>query len=154
MTQFRRFDPTFDFRTDAGGGDPDSTSPTLRAYHKLLWSKPLPSDDPFLYDTEPGAYLHHLSAQAEFFLTSDSAMPTWIRWKRMAHLIPIISESEREQFDTVTYQMGGMMLFPGRQIDGKPTINQERGRNSQIADRLDLTVECIRLHYLGDKPHG
>ena len=42
------------------------------------------------------------------------------------------------------------MLFPGKQIDGKPTINQERGRNSQIADRLDLTLECIRLHYLGE----
>jgi len=31
----------------------------------------------------------------------------------------------------------------------RSTINQERGRNGQIADRLDLTVECIRLHYLG-----
>ena len=41
MTQFGGFDPTFDFRTEAGGEDPDSTSPTLRAYHKLLWSKPL-----------------------------------------------------------------------------------------------------------------
>lgn len=63
---------------------------------------------------------------------------------------PDLPESEREQFDTITYQMGGMMLFPGRQIDGKPSINQERGFNSQIADRLDLTVECIRLHYLGE----
>jgi hypothetical protein len=41
-------------------------------------------------------------------------------------------------------------LFPGRQIDGKQTVNQERGRNAQIADRLDLTLECIRRHYLGE----
>lgn len=45
-------------------------------------------------------------------------------------------------------------MFPGRQIDRKWTINQERGCNSRIADRLDLTVECIRRHYLGDQPHG
>jgi hypothetical protein len=36
-------DTTFDFRTDAAGQDPDTYSPTLRRYHKLLWSKPLPS---------------------------------------------------------------------------------------------------------------
>ena len=42
------------------------------------------------------------------------------------------------------------MLFPARQIDDKPTINQERGANPQIADRFDLTLECIRLHYLGE----
>jgi Family of unknown function (DUF6994) len=137
------FDPTFDFRTDSGGGDPDSTSPTLRAYHQLLWSKPLPNGDPFdLDDTKPGAYLHHLSRRGDFYLTSDSASPTWISWRRMARMIPLIPESEREQFRTVAHQMGGKMLFPGRQIAGKPTINQERGRSSQIADRLDLTLEC------------
>jgi hypothetical protein len=36
-------DIAFDFRSDAGGKDPDVYSPTLRAYHKLLWSKSLPS---------------------------------------------------------------------------------------------------------------
>jgi hypothetical protein len=29
------------------------------------------------------------------------------------------------------------------------TINGGRGWNSRIADRFDLTVECIRRHYLG-----
>jgi hypothetical protein len=151
VTQLGTFDPTIDFRTEAGGGDPDSTSPTLKAYHKLLWSKPLPSGDAFdLDDTKPGAYLHHLSSRGEFYLTSDSASPTWISWRQMAEVISLIPESEREQFRTVAHQIGGKMLFPGRQIDGKQTINQERGRSSQIADRLDLTLECIRLHYLGE----
>jgi hypothetical protein len=63
---------------------------------------------------------------------------------------PLIPESEREQFRTIAHQIGGKMLFPGMKIDGKQTINQERGRNSRIADRLDLTLECIRLHYLGE----
>ena len=33
----------FDVQTDSKGKDPDSASPTLRAYHQLLWSKPLPN---------------------------------------------------------------------------------------------------------------
>ena len=37
-------DTSFDFRTDTPvGQDPDAYSPTLRQYHKLLWSKALPS---------------------------------------------------------------------------------------------------------------
>jgi hypothetical protein len=150
MRDIGGFDPTFDFRTDAGGGDPDSTSPTLRTYHKLLWSKPLPSGDPFeLDDSIPLPHLLHLSSRGEFYLTSDSVMQTWTRWRRMRRITEQVPESEREQFLTIAHQIGGKMLFPGKEIDRKPTVNQERGRyNGPIADRLDLTLECIRLHYL------
>jgi hypothetical protein len=44
--------------------------------------------------------------------------------------------------------IGGMMVFPGNRIDGKQTINGARGFNRKIADRFDLTLECIRRHYL------
>jgi hypothetical protein len=44
-----------------------------------------------------------------------------------------------------------MMVFPGNRIDGKLTINGARGFNSKIADRFDLTLECIRRHYLGQR---
>ena len=55
-------DTSFDFRVDARGKDPDSHSPTLRKYHKRLWSRPLPSGVPFeLRDTTRGVYLHHRS---------------------------------------------------------------------------------------------
>jgi hypothetical protein len=145
------FDPKFDFRTDAGeGNDPDSFSPMLKEYHKLLWSKPLPGGDPFdLDDSKPGAYLHHLSPRGEFYLTSDTAMRSFLNYERMAEINARVSPSEWVEFDRVTYQMGGMMLFPGRQIHRRWTINQARGMNSRIADRLDLTVECIRQHYMG-----
>ena len=43
--------------------------------------------------------------------------------------------------------MGGTLLFPGTQIDGQRSINQEKGFNRRIVDRLDLTVECIRRFY-------
>ena len=54
-------DTTFDFNTDANGGDPDSTSPTLRSYHKYLWSKPLPNGEMFELSIKSGTYLFHHS---------------------------------------------------------------------------------------------
>lgn len=42
------------------------------------------------------------------------------------------------------------MVFPGNKIDGKQTINGARGLNRKIADRMDLTFECIRRHYRGE----
>jgi hypothetical protein len=44
-------DTAYNVYTDAQGRDPDSSSPTLRKYHKILWSKPLPHGKIFkLYD--------------------------------------------------------------------------------------------------------
>ena len=144
----RVFDPEFDPRDDAGGGDPDATSPTLRAFHKLLWSKPLPGGTHFtLDDTIDGVYLRHSSQLGDFDLTSDSALPTWTSWKRLKHITSQLPSQERADFVRVSYQMGGMLLFPGTQVDGQRSINQEKGFNPRIVDRLDLTVECIRRFY-------
>jgi hypothetical protein len=142
-------DITFDFRTDAGGRDPDSHSPTLRRYHRLLWSKSLPGGSSFdLSDTTPGVYLHHRSSLGEFFLSSDSVIPTFTRWRALKPITEQLPESENEAFRTIGYTMGGMMVFPGNRIDGKPTINVARGFNRKISDRFDLTLECIHRHYL------
>jgi hypothetical protein len=69
-------DITFDFRSDTPPGeDPDARSPTLRRYHQLLWSKPLPSGARFELDIiTPHAYLHHRSELGEFVLASDSVI--------------------------------------------------------------------------------
>ena len=81
-------DVTFDFRSDAGGQDPDVSSPTLRRYHQILWSKPLPSGEMFeLSTTTPGAYLHHRSDLGEFFLASDSVIANFRSWKSMRSII-------------------------------------------------------------------
>src|SRR4051812_8791631 len=77
-------DVTFDFRSDSVG-DPDTHSATLRKYHRLLWSKPLPDGAMFdLSAGTPGVYLHHQSSLGDFRLSSDSVMQTFTRWKRMA----------------------------------------------------------------------
>jgi Family of unknown function (DUF6994) len=141
-------DTSFDFRTDASGRDPDAHSPMLRRYHQQLWSKPLPGGTTFtLLDTTPGVYLHHRSELGEFFLTSDTVIPTYTRWVSMQHLVTQLSERENEAFRTLGYTIGGMMVFPGNRVDGRQTINGARGFSRRIADRLDLTLECIRRHY-------
>lgn len=145
-----RIDTTFDFRTDSAGRDPDTYSPTLRQYHRLLWSKSLPCGRLFgLSDTTPRAYLHHRSELGEYFLSSDSVVPSFTKWKSMKHVTSLLPERENEAFRTIGYTIGGMMIFPASRVDGKPTINGARGLNRHIADRFDLTLECIRRHYLG-----
>jgi hypothetical protein len=142
-------DIAFDFRTDADDKDPDSHSPTLRRYHRLLRSKPLPSGAFFdLPDTTPGVYLHHRSSLGEFFLSSDSVIPTFTRWQSLKPITEQFPKQENEAFRTIAYTIGGMMVFPGNQIDRKQTINAARGLNRAISDRFDLTLECIHRHYV------
>lgn len=144
-------DTAFDFRTDATTPDPDQSSPTLKRYHQLLWSKPLPSGHEFGLDTTtPWAYLHHASDLGEFFLSSDSVIATYSFRPSMAGLIRQIPQADVERFETIGYTIGGMMIFPSNKVDGKWTINMARGMNRQIGDRMDLTLECIRRYYAGD----
>jgi len=145
----RDIDVTFDFRSDTPPGmDPDAFSPTLRRYHKILWSKPLPSGVVFeINDTTPHVYLHHRSESGEFFLSIDTVIPTFSRERRLSHIIDTIPGEEREAFHAIGYTIGGMMLFPGNRIGRKMTINGARGFHPRIKDRFDLTVECIRRHY-------
>jgi hypothetical protein len=141
-------DITFDFRSDTPEGkDPDIRSPTLRRYHKYLWSKPLPNGVMFeLVDTTPRSYLHHRSQLGEFKLASDTVIPSFRKKAHIAHILVQIPE-QLSTFNTIGYTIGGMMLFPGNRVDGKITINGARGFHPWIKDRFDLTVECIRRHY-------
>lgn len=142
-------DINFDFRSDTPPGkDPDSFSPRLRSYHKLLWSKPLPNGKLFeLVDTKDKTYLYHHSELGEFFLSSDSVIHSFSKWASMAHIINQFNKGEVEKFKSLGYTIGGMMIFPGNRIDGKSTINGARGFHPLIKDRIDLTLECIRRYY-------
>ena len=142
-------DISFNFYSDANGGDPDSTSPTLKKYHKLLWNKALPNGTQFeLTDKKSGAYLYHNSEQGEFNLGSDAITHSYKNQTRKQWLVRQIPNDVDELFDTGS-TIGAYTLFPRNKIDNKFTINQARGINSLIDDRFDLTLECIRLFYLG-----
>ncbi|MFU8945642.1 DUF6994 family protein [Mycetocola zhadangensis] len=151
MSQTSPIDTAFDVRSDSGGRDPDQHSATLRRYHQLLWSKPLPDGSPFYLDSGfPGAYLHHKSQLGEFALASDTIVHTFASWPRMAHIIERVSDEDREEFHRIGRTVGGAILFPANRVSGKPTINGSRGMHPRIRDRFDLTLECIRRHYTGD----
>jgi hypothetical protein len=147
-------DIAFDCSSDANGGDPDSKSPTLKAYHKLLWSKPLPSGIIFsLQDDVQGAYLHYKSASYEVALSSDNIGHSYRDVKKMQQVIEKVPPSDVESFWRLNCTIGAFIIFPGKKIEGSMTINQMRGVSPQIADRFDLTLECIRRFYSGlDSP--
>lgn len=148
-------DTSFDFRTDSGGRDPDSWSPTLQRYHHVLWSKDLPSGRRFELTprARPPFALTHASDLGEFCLSSDSVLPTFTRREDMQAIVGSLPLADIEALNTITYTIGGMVLWPGAQIDRKWTINQARGCTRRIADRFDLTLECVRRHYAEDVDH-
>lgn len=144
-------DVTFDIRSDAGGKDPDRYSPTLRRYHQLLWGKPLPDGTPFdLKDVYPRGYLRHRSSLGEFRLSSDMINRTFRHMRRAQPVVQSVPAEYLNDFGRRGCTVGGTILFPANKLDGKHTINQARGVNRKIEDRFDLTLECIRRHYVGD----
>ncbi len=145
-------DITFNFHSDTPQGkDPDAFSPTLRRYHRLLWSKPLPSGAVFdLVDTPPHVHLHHRSQLGEFWLASDTVIPVFRKQRHIKHILDQIP-GELETFGKIGYTIGGMMVFPGNRVGRQMTINGARGFHPRIKDRFDLTVECIRRHYLNER---
>jgi hypothetical protein len=144
-----KIDITFNVYSDANGGDPDSTSSTLRLYHKILWSKPLPNGQWFELDNKKsGTYLYHKSVLGEFNLGSDAIVHSYRNQKRKQWLINQIPNQVKELFD-IGSTIGAYTIFPKNKIDNKFTINQARGVSSLIDDRFDLTLECIRLYYNG-----
>lgn len=133
--------------------DPDSYSERLRGWHQRLWTKPLPTGT--VFDLQPsGRGLR--DGCSGILLKSDSAIPAWENWTDVQHLLTdtetLLDEAGRGSIHDLgwrLYDMGGMILFPGEQVDRQWTINQAKGCTKAIADRLDLTLECIRLHYAG-----
>lgn len=158
-------DTTFDFTTDTkgfwdgfwersdlgvGGNDPDSKSKTLQCYHQKLWSRALPNGEKMELSTGKGSdYLVWNS----FRFGSDS-ITTSFRYERNRKLL---EEVERdvpnyrgfvEDYLRKAYRIGGAIIFPKRRYG---SINQSRGCNPLVRDRWDLSLECIRRFYTGEK---
>ena len=135
----------FKMNSDANGKDPDSHSPTLRAYHQQLWSKALPNGKEFTIE-RLGQYLGHSSDMGTFYLGSDAITHSYKHHERKRWLTSQIPDVVDALFD-LGLTIGAYTLFPNNRIDMKPTINGARGMSAMIDDRFDLTLECIRRHY-------
>ena len=135
---------SFDCRTDAGGKDPDVSSPTLRQYHKLLWSKLLPNGRRFdLNDTLRGVYLHHRSELGEYFLSTDSVIPSQGGDSRRR----IRSSTPRRRTKRswpISYTIGGMTVFTGEPNSGQ--VDQPSPRMKNISDVRGLLPAAGSRH--------
>jgi hypothetical protein len=126
--------------------DPDIVSPTLKEYHRLLWSKQLPNGKFIDFETGNGCYLKW----NDFYLGSDSIIVSFMhaRFKLrelVKNSIPNYAEY-REQYQHKGYTIGGSIIFPQHRW----SMNQARGCSRKISDRWDLTLECIRCYYHGE----
>lgn len=147
-----RIDVRFDVRTDARGKDPDSHSATLRLYHRLLWSKRLPGGAMFDLDDK----LHHQSKLGDFWLASDAITHTYSHWTSPVRLVDVIRQIPDEEiaaFYDLGCTIGAYTVFPSKiRVDGRwrLSVNGCRGMHPRIRDRIDLTLECIRRHYVDE----
>lgn len=149
-------DPHEDFASHyRNGGDPDRDCPRLYAWHRALWGRSVPGIADFQLDVIYGRGFE-MSLRAadgsEFRLASDGIIPTWSSpgWTRSfrSDLVAEI-EKDADDFYRVASTVGGYILFPRNRIgETGRTINQARGVDPRIADRFDLTLECIRRHYV------
>ena len=141
--ELREIDITYDVRQDSGGKDPDSFSKTLKNYHKLLWSKPLPNGECMQLTID-----HNTLRWDNYWFGCDSITASFLHGrfplKSQVEMIPNFT-SFKESYWHRTYTIGGSIIFPLQ----KWSMNQARGCSMRICDRWDLTLECIRRFYQG-----
>lgn len=145
----RTLSTRIDFSEDTPPGkDSDVFSPTLRQYHRVLWSRELPIGGTFDLVTQGyRPYLSHRSPHGELVLSSDICVPGFRGWTRMESIVTETPPSAINRFERVRGTIGGRMIWPSRTIGKIGTINGMRGWKPSISDRWDLTVECVRRHY-------
>lgn len=156
------FDTSYDFKADDTGRkdfDADRDSETLKSYHELLWTKDLPSGALF----EPKApstaterrknYLRFEGGDLGTHVYGSDAITHsytgWITPHALADVIASLDEDQRARYLNPPYTISSAMIWPVR--TNTHTMNQ--ARKSNVGDRMDLTLECIRRHYDGEQQH-
>ncbi|MDJ0457701.1 hypothetical protein PUN71_010855 [Arthrobacter sp. NQ7] len=153
------FDISFDYKSDKPARtrpDADRDSRKLRLHHQLLWTKKLNSGllfaptapsvrrKGYLIFTDPSGDRHWYGSDA-----ITNSYTTWLRPKTLVGAVAGLSEEQKSRYLNPQYTIGSAMIWPVRSKD-LPTLNTARGLRPRIADRIDLTLECIRRHYMGE----
>lgn len=146
---------TFDYWADMNPGlsiwdakgsiDPDTMSKPLQTTHQMLWTKQLPNGAKFELTPVQGTQLQW----EKFRLSSDSISNSYRTNSRMRQIVLQARDHAEEMF-RCGCKIGAFILFPAYRVNRKNTINGARGMNSKIGDRMDLTLEAIRRHYVGE----
>ncbi|MFB9651924.1 DUF6994 family protein [Pseudarthrobacter oxydans] len=160
------FDTNHNYKADTPSAKPDADkdSQILRADHELLWSKKLPlSEQIFAPKVTPRKteYLIFTDANGDRLCYGSDAITSsytgWVKAKKprsraLVEAIAGLNPEQRALYLDPPYTIGSAMIWPVRSKDFH-TVNRVRGRNILIADRMDLTLECIQLHYAGEAGH-
>ena len=137
-------DVTFSMRSDSRSIDPDDLrtgSPTLRKYHRLLWSRPAPGTAGEALEWHADSnrvYLWHESARlGRFALGSDTIATSHSAYSRfpVSSLYKELEPERRERFHRTCSSIGGYIVFPVH----RQSINQRRG-GAPLCDRFDLAT--------------
>lgn len=129
--------------------DADRDSRLLQRWHAVLWSKELPDGSSLEWETTEFPCVVHTSDRGDFRLSSDTIATTHGRYRAVSHLYAALGAAAQDAYECAFYTIGGFLVFPRHPY----SLNQVRGQRGQIADRFDLTLECIRRHYVqGDSP--
>jgi hypothetical protein len=151
-------DVNFNFTTDCSywdgynngdsDTDPDIMSPTLRLYQQILYSRKTPCGKTIILKQGKNVNYDYLVYQ-DNRLASDNIINMFERynlpWSREAQIDNY--NDKIKQYKLASYIIGAEILFPKH----KDSINQWRGKNKQIQDRFDLTLECIKRFYDGEQ---
>ena len=146
-----RKDPTVIGRNPDKKRDPDKYSKRLKEDHCSLWSKDLPNKKYGKLDLVPSGNRIVATINGEYFDFGCDSITNCFGHRDSTNVLRENNEIGRalKEYDQFDYTIGSSLIFPLRRDDGKTcwTINQARGCLKQISDRIDLTLECIRLFY-------
>lgn len=95
-----------------------------------------------------GLGLIHESTRGRFLLSSDTIANSN---RRRSGIRPFYEQMPDDV--NAEFHNGGVaarILFPANRIEGGRTVNGARGMDLRIADRFDLTLECVRRFYSDD----
>ena len=101
----------FDFQREAGYRDSDRYSPTLREYH----SRKLPCGKYFDLEYAPNNCLKTVVDGATLILSSDRAVASFIRNRKVLTFIDTTDKDAVTQFKSLTDTIGGIAY--GQQIE-------------------------------------
>jgi hypothetical protein len=140
---FRCFYDDVDYRRDA-----DRDSQVLKAWHRALWSKELPSGERAEWVNEAGGYLTFQAPTGAIRVSSDTIATTHSSYPsiRGPGVVAQLGREALLRYERAFYTIGGFIIFPVH----RSSLNQARGTDYRIADRFDLTLECIRRHYFDE----
>ena len=144
-----------------GKQDPDKLSKSLKEYHLCLFSNRKMNSGSFTF--EPGKLNEMIfnNGKVKITFTPDSITHAFQysnrKWNGTTEKETVADYCERdagikklvEEYNAIDYTIGSSIVFPTKINDVSIgwTLNRARGVLYAVHDRIDHTLECIRMYY-------